>query len=367
MCPGSAAETTGMPGHSCTAMELSQDTLPDTGSEPIAGAGTTPATGCCSSKAGYGCACSGSCGSGCGGAAGDGVPCDCGSPACACGILPVKLQLKDTFLQLKVARGCRAGCARRRSLSASCPRLPSLVDDAERDCRCRSRGEPQPRALNDLAFRPGCAQGPQSTAASSRSVSDNPGLAPPPGTFVVSDPRAALPIPTFPIVALPDAFVPAYGRTTLVLKNLPESCDRGDVMALLDELGFARRYDFLYVPINLGTRLSYRYAFVNFIDCEAASAALRALSGFQDWPKEEQRGSPICVLWSGIQGLQAYIEKYRSSAVMHEDVPENCRPALFRQGQLLTFPEPTKRIRAPRNRDQVRLSVGGARYVERRG
>lgn len=138
-------------------------------------------------------------------------------------------------------------------------------------------------------------------------------------------------------------------------------------MWLLDTQGFPKRYDFLYVPIDLSTRLSYRYAFVNFTSSEAASDALKLLAGFQAWPREDQRGAMVYVLWSGIQGLQAYVEKYRNSSVMHDDVPDDCRPALFWQGQQLTFPEPTKAIRAPRSRDRARLSVGGSRgYMAQR-
>lgn len=50
------------------------------------------------------------------------------------------------------------------------------------------------------------------------------------------------------------------------------------------------------------------------------------------------------------QGLEAHIAHFRNSPVMHEDVREEHKPALFKDGERVEFPKPTKVIRAPRLR-----------------
>jgi hypothetical protein len=44
------------------------------------------------------------------------------------------------------------------------------------------------------------------------------------------------------------------------------------------------------------------------------------------------------------------VERLRNSPVMHERVPEVYKPALFVNGLAVSFPAPTRRIRAPRGR-----------------
>lgn len=54
-------------------------------------------------------------------------------------------------------------------------------------------------------------------------------------------------------------------------------------------------------------------------------------------------------LWGGPhQGLEAHVERYRNSPVMHEDVPDTFKPVLFANGVRISFPLPTRKLRAPR-------------------
>ena len=55
-----------------------------------------------------------------------------------------------------------------------------------------------------------------------------------------------------------------------------------------------------------------------------------------------------------LQGLPAHIERFRNSPVMHESVPERCKPALFSGGRWVPFPPPTAAIRAPEVAPQPR-------------
>merc|ERR1711933_488871 len=104
-------------------------------------------------------------------------------------------------------------------------------------------------------------------------------------------------------------------------------------------------YDFVHVPVNFQDMTGLSYALVNFIDNHSAK---HALEHFQDFRISTNRCS---VAWSTPnQGLQAHIERYRNSPMMHESVPPQYKPALFHNGMFMPFPEPTKRLRAPRIR-----------------
>merc|ERR1712070_395466 len=139
--------------------------------------------------------------------------------------------------------------------------------------------------------------------------------------------------------------------TTLILKNLPTVLSRDELLRVLDAEGFGGLFDFIYLPTNMSHGGSYCYAFLNMVSHEAALRFFAQLQGFSAWPSDA--GRPMKVLWSDIQGQETYIKKYRNSTVMHESVPEHCKPALFSGGYRVPFPAPTQRIKAPRLRNRM--------------
>jgi hypothetical protein len=119
------------------------------------------------------------------------------------------------------------------------------------------------------------------------------------------------------------------------------------VLELLDAKGFNGYYNFFYLPIDFQTNSGLGYAFVNFVSNAAAGHAMSVLNGFSDWTIPSYK--ILEVTWSELsQGLDANIERYRSSSVFHSSVPEEFQPVLFGQGVRVPFPAPTKPIRQPR-------------------
>jgi len=141
-------------------------------------------------------------------------------------------------------------------------------------------------------------------------------------------------------------------RTTLLLENIPVSYTRHLLLDTLNAEGFMACYDFVYLPMDLLTMTCSGYAFVNFRTHEDARLALQHFNGFARWRVE---GGEACgASWSSFcQGLDAHIERYRNSPVMHEKVPDICKPMLFGLGAPAPFPAPTKRVRVPRVRGKT--------------
>jgi hypothetical protein len=135
--------------------------------------------------------------------------------------------------------------------------------------------------------------------------------------------------------------------TTVMLRNLPNQYTRAMLLDLLDSQSFAGLYDFVNLPIDFASRSCLGYAFVNLITNEVASAFCSKLQGFGDWIIPSRK---ICsVTWSGPhQGLQAHIERYQNSPVMHDLVPDVYKPIILKDGVRIPFPPPTRKLKAPR-------------------
>lgn len=140
-------------------------------------------------------------------------------------------------------------------------------------------------------------------------------------------------------------------RSTVVLHGVPGSCTRAELLAVIDGSGFAGQYDFVYLPIDFRfePRTSLGHAIVNFVSALEAARFWDTFTGSSPWAGRS--GTTCTVSWSGSQqGLAANVERYRNSPVMHEAVPDECKPAVFDGGARVPFPPPTKKLRAPRKR-----------------
>lgn len=139
--------------------------------------------------------------------------------------------------------------------------------------------------------------------------------------------------------------------TTLRISNIPAEYNREFFAKTLDREGFAGFYDFLFVPMNFGTNLNSGIAIANFRSNATAAEALKLFESYDRWLVDStQVAVPT---WSEYeQGLQDLLERYKNSPLMHESVPDICKPATFNTlGEISTFPAATRRIRKPRNRE----------------
>merc|ERR1712048_934487 len=137
--------------------------------------------------------------------------------------------------------------------------------------------------------------------------------------------------------------------TTTIMRNIPGEYTRVDLLELIGQQGFNGLYDLVYMPIDFQTEANHGYAVINLITVDDAEKFRSHFTGFSDWMMPSDR---ICqVAWSDvIQGLDAHIERYRDSPMMHKSVEDRFRPILFKNGKRINFPEPTKLIKAPRTK-----------------
>lgn len=136
-------------------------------------------------------------------------------------------------------------------------------------------------------------------------------------------------------------------RTSVMLKGVPETCTRSTMLQLLDIAGFFGRFNFLYLPMDFKRNKNLGYALINLVSPKEALRLGAYFEGFTCW--NMLGGQPCSATWcSPQQGLQAHIDRYRNSPVMHDSVPEEWRPLLLKCGVAVTFPAPTIKIKAPK-------------------
>merc|ERR1712032_518741 len=136
-------------------------------------------------------------------------------------------------------------------------------------------------------------------------------------------------------------------RTSVMLRNIPSRHTRSMILSLFDEHGFKGDYDMVYLPANHRNGYAFGYAFVNLVSTSAAERFISHFEGFRDWGYESEK---ICAVeWSSHQGgLEAHVERYRNSPVMHPSVRDEMKPVIFQDGQRIPFPAPTQLLERPR-------------------
>ena len=70
----------------------------------------------------------------------------------------------------------------------------------------------------------------------------------------------------------------ARGRTTLMIRNIPNKYNQAMMLDLLNR-SYAGQYDFFYLPIDFKNKCNLGYAFVNFNTPESAREAFEILCG----------------------------------------------------------------------------------------
>merc|ERR1712048_850304 len=142
-----------------------------------------------------------------------------------------------------------------------------------------------------------------------------------------------------------------------MFRNLPEDYTREKVLGLLNSAGFQNCYDIVSLPIDLMSEALLGCVFINFTTHEQAFKVIERFHGFKAWPEPSDK--VFEALWSeNLQGYDAHIERYRNSPVMHESVADKFKPALYKNGIRVPFPEPTKAIRKVRPRTRNRGGAG---------
>lgn len=159
---------------------------------------------------------------------------------------------------------------------------------------------------------------------------------------VVSMPAQATEFPDAPVLGTPSmAFPGSRAVTTVMLRNLPCSFTRNELLCMLDNEGFAGIYDFLYIPFDFQRGWCKGFAFVNLISAEHLQRFVEVFEGYSHWATAIGSSKVCQTSPSHTQGLRANIERFRNNPVMSDAVPDMFKPALYVGKREVPFPGPT--------------------------
>lgn len=123
--------------------------------------------------------------------------------------------------------------------------------------------------------------------------------------------------------------------TTWMVRNVPNTYTQHDLMAELDDLGFAGAFDFLYMPVDKSSKASVGYAFVNFIAPSWAARFAAHMQGHKFTRYGKNKEASVAVAY--MQGLAANLAYYERCAVKSAKVA-NHRPLVLPATEVLPLP-----------------------------
>lgn len=156
------------------------------------------------------------------------------------------------------------------------------------------------------------------------------------------------------------------GRTTLMVRNIPNKYSQDQMVSILKNVGFEGMYDFLYLPVDFRNKCNLGYAFINMCTSPATSRLHRAFH-MRRW--DEQSSRKICeVTFARVQGRDALIEHFRAAKFPNVE-DSDLQPMVFtqREGEVASVPVSiTHYIRMLEEHDEVtgEASVASASAAE---
>ncbi|KAF4674720.1 hypothetical protein FOL47_008770 [Perkinsus chesapeaki] len=145
-------------------------------------------------------------------------------------------------------------------------------------------------------------------------------------------------------------------RTTLMIRNIPTKFTQSTLLEVINTHGFSCTYDFFYLPIDFRSEKNLGYAFVNFTSPQLAQAFKRDFHHKK--LKSLTSRKVLEITYARLQGLQANIDLFRSSAVTSMALPQY-KPLVFTKEGV---PMPISSLVGGGNNSRQGGSQGGSSY-----
>merc|ERR1719160_780102 len=117
--------------------------------------------------------------------------------------------------------------------------------------------------------------------------------------------------------------------TTVMLRHIPNKYTQATLLLELDRMGFAGRYDFFYLPMDVHNRTNVGYAFINFLTPQDALRFSRILTNYKFQQHSSQKIATVSP--AHIQGLVRNLFHFSNRAVSQSrDI--QYRPIVVRDG-----------------------------------
>jgi len=130
--------------------------------------------------------------------------------------------------------------------------------------------------------------------------------------------------------------------TTAMLRNIPNKFTQRSLREEIDEEGFAGRYDFFYLPMDVRNKTNVGYAFINFLEATDLRSFCHHFEGYHFKKQASQKIATVCP--AHVQGLEKNIQHLLKKAVTQFSDGEY-RPIVLRHGKQVDFEVVAKELR----------------------
>jgi len=102
------------------------------------------------------------------------------------------------------------------------------------------------------------------------------------------------------------------GVTSLMIKNIPCSCSREDVLNAVEKFGFGNAHNFFYCPVRRSKTIGY--AFIGFPDEQSARGFAQSMSGYLFDQKSSTK--VVAIVPARIQGFKETIAHFKNTSTI---------------------------------------------------
>lgn len=106
-------------------------------------------------------------------------------------------------------------------------------------------------------------------------------------------------------------------RTTVMIRNIPNKYNQTLMVKMLEDCGFAGKFDFFYLPIDFRNRCGLGYAFVNMLSSSDAADLYKA---FHNKRWDECISKKVCqITYARVQGRDNLVQHFKASKFPSDD------------------------------------------------
>jgi len=134
---------------------------------------------------------------------------------------------------------------------------------------------------------------------------------------------------------------PEEERSTVMVRNIPRKATQRMLLHELDQAGFYKQYDFLYLPFCFETKANVGYAFINFLDGYIAERFLYFWNSNKNSelniPQPSGTKRPLAAVYADVQGLQANLDRLVGDYKISRIHNPRYQPSIFKNGVPIHF------------------------------
>lgn len=150
------------------------------------------------------------------------------------------------------------------------------------------------------------------------------------------------------------SYTAQQAATTVMLRNIPNKYTQASLLQEIDAMGFASRYNFFYLPMDVVNRTNVGYAFINFVTPSDMQAFFQHFTDYKFRRHQSQKIAKVSIAHN--QGFLENVCHYSNCAVTRSR-NNQYRPLVLHHGRLRDLAEILQEMTPSRSGDRESRSL----------